>query len=358
MWGIFVMQAEPISDVLVPSKVLASAATGIVEHIESSKGDVDSIFGQAGICLNDIRDPIKEINLKQYCRLFEVAANSTGNNNIGLEFGNSFMPEQLGPIGYVAINSPTMLSALHNMEKYFPAHQGQTSFGLIQDSDILWLSYRIYDSRIKNRRQDAELSLGMFCNIFKAALGICWRPLEIRFEHERPDNYHHHETCFDAPVKFGRRTNAIAFRRSDLDACMPKQDPYLFAIVTSFLDSRCKISGNPQEFATMVRNQIKLHLGDKIPTLSEIASVLGLNDSNFHKQLKAYKLRYPELLRAARNELALHYMHEEDMLLTEIAYNLGYSELSAFSRAFSSWTGMSPQRYRRIRAEKRNSSLS
>ncbi|NNC98850.1 MAG: AraC family transcriptional regulator, partial [Gammaproteobacteria bacterium] len=330
------MQQDFEQSFIAPSKVLASAASGVVHHIEKNKGDVDSIFGQVGIRQKDISNPIKELNLMQYCNLFEVAAKRTGNDNIGLEFGQTFSPRQLGPIGYAAISSPTLSAALRNMEKYFAAHQEQTSFGLIQDSEMLWLSYRIYDSRIENRRQDAELSLGMFCNIFKAALGENWSPLEIRFEHDRPEDGGHHEVCFNAPVKFGRRTNAIGFRRKDLDTRMPEQDPYLYSLISSFLESRARLLGNPENFATIVRNQIKLHLGDKIPTLSEIAGVLGLNDAAFHKQLKMHNLLFSDLLRAARQELALHYMNEPEMPFTEIAYNLGYSELSAFSRAFRS----------------------
>ncbi|GJL82605.1 MAG: AraC family transcriptional regulator [marine bacterium B5-7] len=342
------MHPEVNNSFLPPSKVLASAACGVVTHIEKNKGDIDSIFGQVGIREKDINDPINELNLIQYCNLFEVAANKTGNHNIGLEFGKHFAPKQLGPIGYAAITSPTLSAALRNMERYFSAHQEQTSFGLLQDSDILWLSYRIYDPRITCRRQDAELSLGMFCNIFKNALGDDWFPLEIRFEHDRPEGSYSHEACFNAPVKFGRRTNAIGFRRSDLDTRMPDQDPYLFSIISSYLESRSRLVGNPEDFATIVRNQIKLHLGEKIPTLSEIAGIFGLHDSAFQKQLKAHNLLFSDLLRAARQELALHYMNEPEMPFTEIAYNLGYSELSAFSRAFRSWTGMSPQRYRRI----------
>ncbi len=341
------MQTDTNDILLAPSKVLASAASGVVQHIENNKGDVDSIFGRAGLRQKDINNPINELNLMQYCNLFEVAAKTTGNDNIGLDFGRNFAPKQLGPIGYAAISSPTLSAALRNMEKYFTAHQEQTSFGLIQDSDILWLSYRIYDPRIKNRRQDAELSLGMFCNIFRNALGENWSPLEVRFEHDRPEDGSSHEISFNAPVKFGRRTNAIGFRRSDLDTRMPDQDSYLFSIISSFLESRSRMTGNPENFATVVRNQIKLHLGDKLPTLSEIARILGLNDASFHKQLKAHGLLFPDLVRAARCELALHYIGESEISLTEIAYTLGYSELSAFSRAFRSWTGMNPQRYRR-----------
>ena len=329
-----------------PPKVFASAATGIVEHIERNKGDADNIFGRVGIRQKDIGDPLYELNLIQYCNLFEVAVNNTGNDNFGLEFGQKFFPRHLGPIGYVAISSPTLYTALSNMMRYFAVHQGQTSFGIIQDGDILWLSYRIYDERIQNRRQDAELSLGMFCNIFKNALGNEWTPVEVRFEHDRPDDMSNHENSFRAPVKFGRRTNAIAFRRNDLDVRMPEQDACLNVLITAFLDSRCKMVEDIGDFANVVRNQIKLHLGEAPLTFSEMGRVLGLSKYSFHKQLKTSGLSFRDLLQAARQELALHYMDEQDMQLTEIAYNLGYSELSAFSRAFRAWTGMSPQSYR------------
>ena len=336
---------------LAPSKVLASAATGVVDLIERNHGDVDTIFGQVGIHLTDLSSPINAISLNQYCALFDVAARTTGNDNIGLEFGHNFAPKCLGAIGYTALSSPTLSAALRDMKKYFPAHQEQTSFDLIQDDDVLWLSYHIHDPRIKNRRQDAELSLGMFHNIFKAALGANWSPLEIRFEHDRPDDVQEHETYFGAPVRFGRRTNAFAFHRHDLAARMPGQDPYLFAMVAAFLESRCKRVDNIENLATVVRDQIKLQLGDKLPTLPKIANALGLTNVAFHKRLKAQHLLFPDLLRAARRELALHYLNDPDMSLTEIAYNLGYSELSAFSRAFRNWTGMNPQKYRHTKKQ-------
>ncbi len=330
-----------------PAKVLAAAATGTVELFEKYGGDIDGIFGRAGLRLDDLSSPLDELNLQQYCNLFEEAALATNNGNIGLEFGQNFAPRQLGMLGFAAISSPTLAAALRNLEKYFPAHQGQTSFGLIQDCDILWLSYRIYDPRISNRRQDAELSLGMFCNVFKAAHGPGWTPLEIRFEHNKPDGHDEHEMRFGAPVQFGRRTNAIAFRRRDLDALMPDQDPYLASVVEPFLQGRCQSQVNPQDFALAVRNEVKLQLGERLPTVADISQLFGVSATAFQKQLRTHGLSFGDILKAARHELALHYIADPDLALTEIAYCLGYSELSAFSRAFRNWTGMSPQRYRR-----------
>ena len=330
-----------------PSKVLASAASGVIPLIEANHGDVDSIFGHVGIDSKDLDNPTNELELGQFCRLFTEAASRTGNDSFGLHFGSDFEPRRLGAIGYVAISSPTLAAGLRHMETYFPAHQEQSSFGLIHDEDMLWLSYQINDPRINDRRHDAELSMGMFLNIFRHALGPHWCPLEIRFEHCKPGDGQEHEKIFGAPVRFGRRTNALAFRPADLDTRMPGADPYLFSVVEAFLKSRCELHTNPETFAATVRNQIKLNLSTTVPTIAEIAHLFGLNDSEFQHELKAHKLSFKGLLRAAREELSLHYMGDRDLPLTEVAMLLGYSELSAFSRAFRNWTGMSPQRYRR-----------
>lgn len=328
--------------------IFYSKATGVIDLINKHHGDPDSILGNASLKPEDLGNPYNELLLSDFCTLFEEAAHQTGNSNFGLYFGQTFQPRHLGALGYAAISSPTLSAALRNMEAYFPAHQGQSSFGLIrEDSDVFWLSYRIFDPRIRQRRQDAELSMGIFLNVFRDALGPDWSPLEVRFEHGCPEGSYNHEDVFGSPVLFGRRTNAFAFRRCDLDARMNSRDPYLYSVIEPFLKSRCEIHQNPENFATTVRNQVKIHLGDVQPTITEIARVFGVTDQSLQRQLRDNGLTFQEIVTAARKELALHYMEDSNIPLTEIAYCLGYSELSAFSRAFRGWTGMSPQRYRR-----------
>ena len=332
---------------LEPSKVVASAATGVINHIERSGGDPEAILGKVGIRLDAVGNPNSEINLSQYCELFHESARATGIDNFGLQFGQSFEPQKLGPIGYAAVSSPTLASAVFQMQKYFPAHQSLSHFGVIEEAGIYWLSYNIEDRRISNKRQDAELSLGMFANLFKRALGSGWSPLEVRFEHLEPDGAREHSSRFGAPVRFGRRTNAFAFRKEDLEAPMPDRDPFLFAIIEPILRARCSMHEGSKEFSDIVRDQIKLNLGESAPTLDNIAKLFGISGGRLHRQLKSRGLSFNDILSAARKDLALHYMRNQDMPLTEIALCLGYSELSAFSRAFRAWTGVSPKKYRR-----------
>lgn len=315
--------------------------------IRREGGSVESVFSRAAIRLSDIGSPTNEINLHQYCTLFEQAAHQTGNDNFGLEFGQQFQPHALGLIGYAAISSPTLGAALRNVETYFPAHQGCSTFHLVADDDIIWLRYQITDPRIANRRQDAELSLGMFCNIFRHALGRDWAPIEVRFEHARPDSPGEHMRAFNAPVEFGRPANAFAFRREALSARMPEPDPYLFAIIEGLLRTRRDFAGNPRDLVATLRDQIKMHLEGRTPSLRDIAVALGMGSASLQRQLREAGVSFNDVLRSAREELALHYLRNSDMPLTDVALCLGYSELSAFSRAFRSWTGITPHRFRR-----------
>ena len=111
--------------------------------------------------------------------------------------------------------------------------------------------------------------------------------------------------------------------------------------------SRCQLHESPEKFADAVRNQIMLNLSSTPPTLREISRLFDISETDFQNQLRANKLSFKTLLRSAKEELSLHYLKNPDIPLTEIAMLLGYSELSAFSRAFRSWAGVSPQRFRR-----------
>src|SRR5262245_63212293 len=86
--------------------ILASAATGIVGHIERLHGDIDSIFGNAGIAPEMAGMPTLQLRLAAFITLFEEAARRTQQDNFGLWFGNQLMPRDLGLWGYGEISSP------------------------------------------------------------------------------------------------------------------------------------------------------------------------------------------------------------------------------------------------------------
>ncbi|NIR59551.1 MAG: AraC family transcriptional regulator [Gammaproteobacteria bacterium] len=327
--------------------VLAAAASGVRNLIAAKGGDVDRIFGHAQIDTSKLESPFNELSLRQYCCLFEEAARQTHYDNFGLRFGEGFLPKQLGALGYLAINSPTMAAAVRNLSSYFSAHQQNSTLAIRQERDLLKLDYQITDGRIVGRRQDAELSLGMFRNIFRQCHGERWCPVEIHFEHPQPMDGDEHETVFQAPVYFAQQTNSLVFRRDDLDAVMPGHDPYLFALIEPFMRGRQTRQGRQDDLIGLVQHQIEAQFCDGNPQLGKVAAGLGMTSWTLQRRLKSLNVSFHDLVQASRRDLALRYVAEPHIPLTEVAFLLGYSELSAFSRAFRQWTGMAPARYRR-----------
>jgi AraC-like DNA-binding protein len=342
-----VKREEPSEVRAIPPQVLASAANGVIDMIRRMGGDVDRIFGIARIDTTALDSPLNELSLKQYCELFEEAARQTQYDNFGLRFGHGFQPKRLGALGYLAINSPTMASGLRNLCEYFPAHQQGSTLALRQEGELLHLDYQIHDPSISRKRQDAELSLGMFTNIFRHCYGARWKPLEIHFEHSRPSEPKEHEALIEAPVIFSQRINSIVFRRSDLEGVMPNPDPYLFSLIEPFMRKR-RTRPRPDDLVAMVRQKIETHFDNGNPRIKKVASELGLTSWTLHRRLRELDLSFQELVRDARRQLALRYLSEPALPVTEVALMLGYSELSAFTRAFRQWTGMSPARYRHL----------
>ena len=98
------------------------------------------------------------------------------------------------------------------------------------------------------------------------------------------------------------------------------------------LKERTRNREHPLDFATVVLHQIRLNLADTPPSAAKIAKIMGLSEGAFARRLRELNLSFPILIGAARQELAFHYLQNSDMEFTEIAFLLGYSELSAFSR--------------------------
>lgn len=327
--------------------VLASAATGIVDYIERCGGDVDRIFGNAHILPDMAGSPTLKLRLSDFCRLFEESASRTGNGNFGLWFGNQFQPRDLGMWGYAAVSAPTLGAALENLVGLFRFHQESSVMRLRTDDDgLVRLEYQITAPSIVERRQDAELSLGMFLNVLRECHGSHWSPEEVHFEHPRPESAREHEDAFGAPVYFSQRTNALLFAPDSLTRPMPAGDLQLMAIMQTCLEQLGSRPSQDHLLLDRMRTAVRMRLPEGCPSLKQIADELRAPVSVIHRDLGAAGLTYKEMVEDIRRDLALSYARQQHLPFSEIALLLGYSELSAFSRAFRRWTGAAPRAYR------------
>jgi AraC-like DNA-binding protein len=187
----------------------------------------------------------------------------------------------------------------------------------------------------------------MFLNILRHALGSVWTPEEVHFEHARPESWSEHERRFGARALFSRPCNALVLRTRDLDTPMPRADAHLLALLKHNLSHIGLAETESASIVDRVSAVIRERLSDGEPSLEDVSRVLQLPNWTLQRRLRGHGCTYQELLVRVRRELALGYLRDPGIQISELAYLLGYSEISAFSRAFHRWLDMSPSEWRK-----------
>ncbi|WP_223160970.1 AraC-like transcriptional regulator QhpR [Salinicola aestuarinus] len=325
--------------------VLSAAASGLQAFIAANGGDTDRVLGNSGVDPELLVAPTLSLALPSYCEVMEQAARDSRCDNFGLYYGQQFTPQALGLIGYIGICSRTLGEGLANWVAYFPFHQHDTLIRIVEADDHWRLDYQVRDGAILHRRQDAELTMGMVLNLVRHAAGRRWAPRAVYFEHPRPEQWRDHERAFDAPVHFDRPYNSMLIPRRDLDLPMPSHDPLLLGVM---MDAIRRLDGRHADvgWSNRLRDAIRRALPQGEPRLEALAEEMMLSPWMLRRRLAGEGVSFSELVDDVRQALSRHYLAQPHLSVSEMALLLGYSEVSAFSRAFRRWHGVSPRRWR------------
>ena len=176
-----------------------------------------------------------------------------------------------------------------------------------------------------------------------------WRPDAVSLAHAAPANFSGHVDYFGVTPTFCAHHNEIRFDASVLHQEVGDADRSSLPAVDGELHEIVRSDSEEESWISTLRVQVASRLCDGYPRLSDVAPDLGLSTRSLQRRLGARGLSYRDLVQDARHSLAMRYLEESETDLTEIAFLLGYADLSAFSRAFHRWTATSPGALRRRR---------
>ena len=166
---------------------------------------------------------------------------------------------------------------------------------------------------------------------------------EVHVTHAAPSYRAEYERIFRAPTVFDSDKNALQIDETLMFSKVARTTRYAFGV----LSEHAKALLDELEKATSARAKVEsllipiLHKGE--PSVEEVAKDVGLSRQTLCRRLKEEGVTFEKLLDELRHKMALHYLDGKKVSVNETAYLVGFSEPSAFSRAFKRWTGTSPR---------------
>jgi AraC-like DNA-binding protein len=324
-----------------------AAATGLFEAIAARGGNPDQILRKFGIDRSAFSEPEGFIPSSVFAGVLEEAAEATADACFGLHLGEHYNPRNIGPVAYVVLNSPTVRAGIENIERYLHVYNEAAKWFFTSEGNRGYIRYLLTDLGIKSLRHSNEHEMTIAFNTLRMMVGSQWAPKEIQFAHEAPEQTSEHLRIFHAPVSFGCKTNAIVTDLHFVEREVLAADQRLYQILKRYLDH--VLGKMPREDCLLasVRRATAETMRDGELRLVRVAKQMAMSARTLQRQLKERGVDFKHLADDTRQRFAMNYLKDRRNTLTEVAFLLGYSELSAFNRAFKRWTGSTPLDYRR-----------
>jgi AraC-like DNA-binding protein len=330
--------------------ILVKSVNKIIDAVKSGGVEPEDLYRAVNFDPALLANPDNRIPFSQFVAFYEQGARLTGDDAFGLHIGERAEPELFDVLGYVVINSPTFGEALNRLIRYHSIWCDGAFYSLDINGPRARLTYEYADGITAVRRHDSEMTLSILVNFARRGTGVDWSPHEVSFQHPKPQSITEHQRIFRAQVRFNRPINELVFDSSLLALPMTKADPGLCVILDrhaqELLSRRPRIDGLVNEVRQLLGEALNVG-GD--PRIEIISQKMGIGVRTLQRKLKEEGASHQDLLDEMRSELSKRYLQEPKLAICEVAYLLGFSEPSAFHRAFRRWTGITPKEFRRER---------
>lgn len=316
--------------------------------------DTDALLAEVGLDLGPQADPMARFPAHLGLAFWQRVMAATGDELLGMEVAVAFMPMSFNALGYALMASANLGEMYLRLSRFahvvtdaadlrFARGAGASTLTLMGDSVLLGHVDEV------TRWSIFDYACVAIVRGSRMLYGRDFMPLEIRLQRARPHDHDRLERVLRCVPVYGCADNAIVADNAQMDR------PLGFANLAVALASedalqRYRAQWASQDPAAQLPLQIAVLLRDLLPSgeprQEDVADRLKMSLRSLQRRLLEAGSSYRDVLNQTRHELALHHLGKAELSVGEIAFLLGFSEVSAFTRAFRRWTGLSPRGWR------------
>ena len=326
--------------------VLSVTTRAWVDAYELLGLDPDLLMEKAGLRREDVYDPDGRIPRNRASALWQLGFEQSHDRNLALHVAEQLDFGAYKVIDFLAARAPNVGAAYERIARYFP---------IIDDWVVLETVFE--GSRVNYRmtapefpgplpRQAVEYTLAAIFLRTRAGLAYEYPLDRVDFTFDQPDDDSEHRRIFDCDLRYGQPVSQLVLSRTVWERSTEVSDPALFTVLEQHAGLLLEKTPRTAGIVGKVRKAIVAELAGGNPTLARVARRLALGERTLQRKLSDVDAVFGALLEDERERAAKAYLIEGSVSTAETAFLLGFSDQSAFTRAFRRWTGKPPARWR------------
>ena len=304
--------------------------------------DANTLFEIAQFDKDLLRRPDTLIPFDKHNHLLMLAAERLKCPHFGLALASKQGLSIFGPLAVMISSCATVGEALKIFSNHIALIVQTVELKLEQQGALAQLTISCNFDRVASTITFQDHALALAYDLVRIFCGSQWLPRAVYFQHGEPVNLTPYANFFHSPLGFNHPHLALVFDAAILDKPVDAEAKLLPQKLRRYLEKR-----HQDDLLKQVRHVIALTLPCDECQLKSVAHTIGYSARTLQRRLSELGTSFHLLVDAVRRTQATHYIEHPYYRLTDVAAMLGYSELSAFTRSFKRWFGVSPQHWKR-----------
>jgi AraC-like DNA-binding protein len=321
-----------------------------VTRLRNAGVEADPLLKRAGLTARDVDDRLARLSVGAQIKFLDLAAAALGDDLLGFHLAQGFDLRQIGLIYYVAASSDLLDTALARAARYSGIPNESVVLQYQREDDLV-IRLRYAGIPRHTDRHQIEFWLASIVRACRLLVGPGLSLIRVNFAHHRPDStLHAFQKFFATEVAFDAAEDAILLPGSAAGLRIVSADPYLNQILVAYCEEALAArKASSSALRSSVENAIVPLLPHGQAHSARIAESLRVSPRTLSRRLASEGMTFAGILEDLRADLASRYLDDPELTISQVAWLLGYQEVSAFTRAFKRRTGNTPSEARSLR---------
>jgi AraC-like DNA-binding protein len=315
-------------------------------HAKARAIDLTPLLAKANLTLQQIKNVQVRLRVRDQIGFLNLVADALQDDLLGFHLGQLAELREFGFLYYVTASAETFTDALRKLARYSAIANEGVSL-TYRDGKNIGISFRYIGVSRHFDRHQIECFMTVLVRICRQLADTRIVPARVRLAHRRGDRLSELMEFFGDGVEFGTPVDEISFAPSARDIAVVSADPFLNKLLISYCeDALGHRSTKRGAFRASVENVIAPILPHGKAKLDEVAGRLGVSERTLARRLASEGLTFSAVLENLRLNLAEHYLSDGGLSISQVAWLLGYQEVSSLTHAVKRWTGKTPRQVR------------